>query len=409
MKARLLGNLTLFLFIPLLVACGSGDGVRFECPDEGPGEEWVWNGTVCSLRRNGFNWSVSSIAPALDGSNDLYVVGAFTHFKKHPVKYIARLNNDGSLDRGFDSGTSFFSPQVVESANDGSGDVYVGGYLTYNGPNSPIRGIARLNLDGSLDPGFDTGAGIGRDVSTIAPAIDGSGDVYAGGLTISSQGATFENGPIRLNSNGTLDVDFNPGFRAGEDSIALATDGSGDIYVSRSVAPYIARLNNDGSIDTGFDTGVSGFNKWVTAIAVATDGSGDIYVAGNFSEYNGTSADGLARLNSDGSYDSGFVADTSNFLFQGGRFVLPAVDGSGDIYAHATNTNNQDVVRLNDDGSIDTGFRIGEGFNYNGSASDATYTTDGSGDIYVAGDFTHYNSTLVANLIRLTAGGALVR
>ena len=173
----------------------------------------------------------------------------------------------------------------------------------------------------------------------------------------------------------------------------------------------MSRLNNDGSIDTEFDTGISGFNKTVTAITVATDGSGDIYVAGYFSDYNGTTANGLARLNSDGSFDTGFVVDTRDFLFQGGRFILPAVDGSGDIYVHALNTNNPDVIRLNDDGSIDTGFLIGEGFNIYccGHASDAAITTDGSGDIYVAGDFTHYNSTPVVNLIRLTVQGVLVR
>ena len=393
----------------VLTACGSSDNVSFECPDGGPGEDWVWTGKACSLRTDGFNSGVWSIAPALDGSDDLYAVGAFTHFKKRAVGHIARLNNDGSLDRGFDSGKGFnSSPQVVVSAVDGSGDVYVGGrFSSYNG--STAHDIARLNLDGSLDPSFDTGAGIGRQVSTIIPATDGSRDVYVGGLSFGSEGATFENGPIRLNSDGSLDVDFNSGFRAGEDSIALAADGSGDIYVSRSSAPYIARLNDDGSIDTGFDTGPSGFDRSVRDIAVATDGSGDIYVAGNFTEYNGTTANGLARLNSDGSFDTGFVVDTSVFHFQGGAFILPAVDGSGDVYVHATNTNNEDVVRLNDDGSIDTGFSIGEGFNSIGDPSDATFATDGSGDIYVGGDFSTYNSKLAVNLVRLTAGGAIVR
>lgn len=108
MKATLPGNFTLFLFISLLVACGGGDSVSVDCPDGEPGEDWVWTGKVCSLRRDGFNWTVSSISPALDGSDDLYALGAFTHFKKHPVKYIARLNNDNSLDQGFDAGTSFF-------------------------------------------------------------------------------------------------------------------------------------------------------------------------------------------------------------------------------------------------------------------------------------------------------------
>ncbi len=405
MKSKLSSNIFLFLCISSLVACGGDGDVRVKCPNGATGEEWVWNGTVCSLRKDGFNWGVESIAPALDGSDDLYAVGSFTHFKNQAVKYIARLNNNGSLDRGFVSGPSFFPPNIVVSANDGSGDVYVGGLLSYNG--STHRGIARLNLDRSLDVSFDTGTGIGRDVRTIVPATDGSGDVYVGGLSIGPTGATFENGPIRLNSDGSLDVDFNSGFRAGEDSIALATDGSGDIYVSRDVAPYIARLNNDGSIDTEFDTGLSGFDRWVTGIAVATDGSGDIYVAGYFSEYNDTSTNGLARLNSDGSFDTEFVVDTE--VFQGGRFILPALDSSGDIYVHARNTNNQDIVRLNDDGSIDTGFGIGiEGFNYNGDLSDAAFATDGSGDIYVAGDFTHYNLTPAVNLVRLTAGGALV-
>ena len=60
--------------------------------------------------------------------------------------------------------------------------------------------------------------------------------------------------------------------------------------------------------------------------------------------------------------------------------------------------------------AVAEGFGIGiEGFNNNGHASDAAITPDGSGDIYVAGDFTHYNLTPAVNLIRLTAGGVLVR
>jgi len=159
------------------------------------------------------------------------------HFKKRAVKYIARLNQDGSLDTGFVSGPSFFSPVIVVSATDGSGDVYVGSLLSYNG--STHNGIARLNPDRSLDVSFDTGTGFSRNVRTIVPANDGSGDVvYVGGLSISSSGATFENGPIRLNGDGSVDVDFNPGFRAGEESIALATDGSGDIYVAGNFTHY---------------------------------------------------------------------------------------------------------------------------------------------------------------------------
>ena len=107
---------------------------------------------------------------------------------------------------------------------------------------------------------------------------------------------------------------------------------------------------------------------------------------------------GIARLNNDGSRDNGFVANSSVYQFQGGAFIVPAIDGSGDVYVHVTNTDDEDVIRLNSDGSIDTGFVIGEGFDYkgsfptfigdNGGLSDAAAATDGSGDIFVAGNFT---------------------
>lgn len=383
------------IFSPLIVAVvGCWDSsVGVDCPDDPDGAKWVWNGKVCSLRRDGFNWGVSSIAAATDGSDDIYAVGAFTHFENSAVKYIARLNNDASLDRGFVPGTDFFSPVIVVAATDGSGDVYVGGYLSFS--NSIIRGITRLNLDGSVDPGFDTGSGVRREVSTIVATTDGSGDVYI-------------DGPLRLQANGSVDTGFNPAFRAGHNSIALAADGSGDIYVSRDLPPFISRLNYDGSLDTGFDTGISGFDRAVTAIAAAIDGSGDIYVTGYFTEYNGTVTKGLVRLNDDGSIDTGFGVNSG--VYQGWNFILPAEDGSGDIYVSASNSGKKKIVRLDHNGSIDAGFGSGStGTNDNGTLSDAAFAPDGSGDIYVAGDFSRYDSAPAAMLVRLTEQGVLVR
>jgi len=129
MKMQPYKIILLFLFTTALAACG-GSSDPCSSFDE-PGENWVWNGTVCQLRRDGFNWGVSSIAPALDGSEDLYAVGSFTYFKNKAIKHIARVNKDGSLDRGFVTGTGFnLSPSVVVSANDGSGDIYVGGMFS---------------------------------------------------------------------------------------------------------------------------------------------------------------------------------------------------------------------------------------------------------------------------------------
>lgn len=352
----------------------------------------------------GFNGTVNSISPALDGSDDVYVGGEFFIYKNSFTRGIARLNNDGSLDMGFVTGPGFSGVGVVNSvapATDGSGDVYVGGRFTdYNG--SAVNYIARLNLDGTLDAAFDSGIGFDSSVSIIAPATDGSGDVYVGGAFTSYNSTAVSSGLIRLNADGSLDAGFNVGSGWGEDSVALANDGSGDVYVTSVTAPRIARLNDDGSIDTGFDAGTSGFNHDVRSITVAIDGSGDIYVAGSFTEYNGMSTNGIARLNSNGSMDTGFITE-SGFVGRG-AFITPATDGSGDIY---TDSNVRgDIVRLNEDGSRDVDFARG---GFSSSPSSAALASDGSNDVYVGGIFSSYKSTPAARMVRITSRGVIVR
>lgn len=362
---------------------------------------------------NPFVDDVDSIASAIDGSDDVYVGGSFTVFKNSTANRIARLNNDGSLDTSFNTGTGFNDEvKIIAPAVDGSGDVYVGGWFTsYNG--SAVGYIARLNLDGTLDTSFTAGTGFDDHVLTIAPAIDGSGDVYVGGVFTNYNGTNIGSGLVRLNDGGSIDPDFPTGSGWGQLDFALANDGSGDIYATNvfvTRGSIIARLNDDGSIDTAFDTsGVSGFNGNILAIAVATDGSGDVYVSGLFSHYKGTGRNHIARLNSDGSLDPGFVPDPVFPI--GGIFITLAIDGSGDIYVDSSN--NGLLSRLHDNGSIDVGFDMGIGGD--GGIHSAAPVTDGSGDIYVGGSFTLLylppddTETPVDNLARFTSESVFVR
>ena len=70
-----------------------------------------------------------------------------------------------------------------------------------------------------------------------------------------------------------------PAFNSTVLSIALAGDGSGDVYVGGDFTSYngiavtaLVRLNADGTVDLAFATGV-GFNGTVRSIALAGDGS----------------------------------------------------------------------------------------------------------------------------------------
>jgi uncharacterized delta-60 repeat protein len=371
------------------------------------------NGAVSKTysANTGFNQPATGIAPAADGSSDVYVGGQFTSYNGTSSNSIIRLNNDGTVDSAFAVGTGFnkYASSVVP-ADDGSGDVYVGGgFTSYNGTTS--NRFIRLNSDGTVDNTFDVGTGFDNEVTSIAPTTDGSGDVYVGGNFTSYNGTT-SNRLIRLNSDGTVDTVF--GFDSFVFSIVPADDGSGDIYVGGDFASYndsssksIIRLNSDGTVDTAFAVG-TGFNSYVHSLALATDGSGDVYAGGNFSSYNGTTSRYIIRLNSDGTVDSDFAIGTG---FNGWVSPLvPAADGSGDVYVGGgfssyNGTTSGNIIRLNSDGTVDSTFVVETGFG--SQVYSLAPATDGSGNVYVGGDFNSYRGTAVWNIVSLKPDGSI--
>jgi len=351
-------------------------------------------------------------------SGDVFAVGNFLNYRGVQSIRIARINSNGSLDAGFDSYPGFDEKVYdIALANDGSGDFLAGGIFTSYKSTSRTY-IMRVNADGTADAGFDAVGGFVYDpyllgVLVIAPALDGSGDIYAGGDFTSYQGAS-RNGIVRLNADGSIDNGFviGSGFNSIVYSIVPVDDGSGDIYVGGSFTSYagnarnrILRLNDDGSIDAGFSVG-SGFNSTVRCIALAADGSGDIYVGGDFAVYRGNARSRIARANSDGSNDAGFNPGAGfNAMV---RSIVAATDGSGDIYVGGGFTifdgNPQNrLARLNADGSIDNGFAVGSGFE--GYLSKLALATDGSGSLYASGNFQSYQSAPVNRIIRLDSSG----
>jgi len=329
---------------------------------------------------------------------------------------IARLNTDGTLDAGFAFGTGFDSVVFsVAPANDGSGDVYVGGFFaSYNGAGA--NRIARLNADGTLDTGFAIGTGFDSTVNTIAPASDGSGNVYVGGRFLNYNGASAQ-GIARLKADGTLDAGFanSTGFNNGVTSIAPANDGSGNVYVGKGDSG-IVRLKSDGTPDAGFavGTGFGGLSFGVSTVAPANDGSGDVYVGGDFSTYNGAAVMGIARLNADGTLDTGFDVGVGFGVFGtlGGfssdavSSIAPANDGSGDVYVGGNfsaykGAAAMGVARLDANGTLNVAFAmntglIGDGFVSTGSGFIGTgllatgsiaAANDGSGKVFAGGRF----------------------
>ncbi len=66
-------------------------------------------------------------------------------------------------------------------------------------------------------------------------------------------------------------------------------------------------MNADGSLDTNFNTGFgSGPDDAVHALAIQA--GAQVLVGGSFTNFNATAANRIARLNTDGTLDTNFVA-----------------------------------------------------------------------------------------------------
>ena len=100
--------------------------------------------------------------------------------------------------------------------------------------------------------------------------------------------------------NVITDPSFDPGTGANNPVFTFSIQPDNKILIGGDFTTFdntprnrIARLNADGSLDTSFDPG-SGANDWVFAFSIQPDGK--ILIAGNFTTFNGTPRNGIARL-----------------------------------------------------------------------------------------------------------------
>ncbi len=311
---------------------------------------------------------------------------------------VARLNTDGSLDTAFDGdgkatvdfGNSYDIGNSVAVQADGR--ILVGGYSYQPGAGTGLDlAVVRLNADGSMDTSFD-GDGErtidfgGSDDYGQSVAVQADGRILVGGYR-AYNGVDFE--VARLNADGTLDasfdgdgeqtVDFGNTYDYGY-SVAVQADGKvlvgGYSYQGPTGADLaVARLDTNGSLDASFDVDgkrtIDFGNTYDYGYSVAVQADGRVLVGG-YSGQPGTGADfAVARLNTNGSLDTGFDGDgrvTTEFGRPSDDFIANsgslAVQADGKIVAvgysfQSVTGNDFAVVRYNTDGTLDGGFGTG--------------------------------------------------
>ena len=286
-----------------------------------------------------------------------------------------------------------------------------------------------LGSPGAVDPSFAVD-NIGSDLNRVIVQPDGK-IIVAGPFTfvqepspsfaLSSQG-----GIARLNADGTLDTAFDShtGVSGGSnhdvyDAVRQA-DGKiilgGDFTsVNGTPANRLARLNTDGTLDATFHYG-TGADDLVYAVLAQPDGK--IVIGGAFLHYNGTASQYVARLNVDGTLDATFTGPVFSGGASGWRVTSLALqpDGKllvgGEFYFTGGANFKSGLCRLNANGSLDAAFTgVAQGAATNGNSSQLLpvnrIAVQLDGNIVIAGDFTAYNNVAHSGLARVTSTGAL--
>lgn len=268
---------------------------------------------------------------------------------------------------------------------------------------------ASAQAPGQIDPTFnpsDNGntiiEGANSDVRAIALQADGK--ILIGGNFTSYNGATA-NRIARLNADGTLDAAFNTGTGTGGTVNKILVQADGKIIIAGAfdtyngtAAPFIIRLNIDGSKDATFNAG-TGFNNIVNTLALQTDGK--IIAGGSFTTYNAIASNHLVRINANGTRDAAFTGTIANSV----NDIAIQTDGKVVVGIN----NDQDglvtkfLTRLTTTGAADATFNSG-GTGANGSVKAIRIQTDGK--IIFGGEFNLYNN-LNTNLTRVTSTGAI--
>lgn len=325
------------------------------------------------------------------------------------VGRLVRVDGTGMRDATFNPGTGASSTVRDATLLPDGRALICGNFRTYNGQRRSR--VARLNVDGGLDPAFDPAAGANGEVRALAPLPDGRA-LIAGAFTTYA-GINCRR-MARLNTDGSLDTSF--GASVGPNgtvmSIALQPDGKAILVGAFDAFSFIprsgiVRVHVDGSLDSSFapGAGATGSSGVGTVYQVSLEADGRILIGGSFTRYGNALRNRIARVLPDGGVDASFDSSAG----PNGTVFCFARQADGRVLVGGSFTSSHGlsrprVARLEADGSLDTSFDPGVG-------PDGTYVLSialqPDGSVLISGDFDAYAGVPRRGIARLHADGSL--
>ncbi|HZZ58699.1 MAG TPA: delta-60 repeat domain-containing protein, partial [Opitutaceae bacterium] len=284
-----------------------------------------------------------------------------------PRKALARLNADGTLDVDFNPNAyGGFGAIYVES----DGSYLVGGSFQSIG-NVTIRNLAHILQNGQVDTSFEPNP----DGPVSAITIDSNNMIVIGGFFQNPVPVgppptyTPETTPItflaRMDKQGNLDTSFNPNPSENVTAIIPTGSGASQQYIvaggfniwadgvggqnNSAITPvvdeFLARINNDGSVDQTF---MPQPNGQVNAIVIDSTGkyliAGGLYTAltpnsTGIKTVTSTTEAGLARINlTNGTIDTTWNPNSLASVTTEGPINALALTANGEILVGGTFT-----------------------------------------------------------------------
>ncbi|MCB9135103.1 MAG: tandem-95 repeat protein [Anaerolineales bacterium] len=240
---------------------------------------------------------------------------------------LARYTTNGTLDATFGTGGIVTTPIAGVRAIASALVIQQDGKIVVTGESNNVFTVVRYTSSGALDTTFD-GDGIAtttfgtRDQATSL-ALQSDGKIVV--LGMSDMGSEDDFSVARFNSDGSLDFDFNG---SGKTTVSF-TSGDNDFGTGVAIQPdgkivlggytdavgtrnnfALARLNANGTLDTGFGTNgktvtdFNGLDDFAQGLVIQPTGH---IVLGGFADSSSTFNDyALARYTSTGILDTTF-------------------------------------------------------------------------------------------------------
>ena len=328
----------------------------------------------------------NSLAPTLVLPDDkILIFGNLTNG-------IIRLHADGSVDPSFRLQwvQSNWFETIHSVALEKDGDMLAAGQMEWVG-DVPISGFARFDSNGTFDPTFVPTFKLQGSPSRPSDVkVQPDGKILVTGQFDEVNGVP-RNAVARLNPDGTLDPSFvgNPNLYWNFAIFDLQPDGK--FYVPGQLGAM--RLMPDGTIDYRFNPGlgVSGTNRYVHSAKIHQ--GTNLFLAGRFEFYDGYPRKNIARVTQDGSLDTSFDARLSyaphlipwpHFPYTDVYAIKVFADNSFMIagsFTHVQGLPRTALARFTPDGRVDPSFDA-----FQPRIDAVSFTEDGFYQLKIAGE-----------------------